>query len=149
MPAYKNLISYTLSYNKLNNQSQNNTKSKTMKKSIFLVAVMLICFGIKTFAGNPDDICYVKTADKVYFGQDIKMGLVYTKVISADGTVAKLKTKITEFKGSDFLNDKFKKHFENGLAKSFFNEKEILQIIEETGKYIELENFKVSEIEGI
>ena len=65
-----------------------------MKKNwVLIIALTLICFGFKAIAVNPDDVCYVKTADKVYFGQDVKMGLVYTKVISADGTVAKLKTK--------------------------------------------------------
>jgi len=56
------------------------------------MALLLIFIGIKVIAG-PEDICYVKTADKVYFGQDVKMGLVYTTIIANDGTVAKVKTK--------------------------------------------------------
>jgi len=50
---------------------------------------MLICFGIKAIAGS-DDACYVKTGDKVYFGQDLKMGLTHVKIISPDGTVVKV-----------------------------------------------------------
>lgn len=61
-----------------------------MKKSVLTIALILICFGIKAVAGNPD-VCYVKTADKVYFGQNIKMGFINTKVISADGTITKVK----------------------------------------------------------
>jgi len=62
-----------------------------MKKSIFIIALILMGFGIKAVAGNPD-VCYVKTADKVYFGQDLKMGLLTTKIVSADGTITKVKT---------------------------------------------------------
>lgn len=63
--------------------------------------------------------------------------------------VAELKTKVTEFKGDDFLKEKFEKHFKNGLAKSFFNENEIKKIFNETGKYVELDKFNLSEIKGI
>ena len=62
-----------------------------MKKSIVLIALLLACFGIKAIADGPD-VCFVKTADKVYFGQDVKMGLIHTKIISSDGTIAKVKT---------------------------------------------------------
>jgi hypothetical protein len=60
-----------------------------MKRSIVFTALILICFGIKAIAAGPD-ICYVKTADKVYFGNDVKKGMVYTKIISSDGTITKV-----------------------------------------------------------
>jgi len=60
--------------------------------------------------------------------------------------IAKLRTEITDFKGSEFLAEKFSKHFENGLAKSFFNEQEIKRIFKETGKYVELNKLNISEI---
>jgi hypothetical protein len=61
-----------------------------MKKSILFIALLLICFGLKSIAANPD-VCYVKTSDKVYFGQDVKIGMIHTKIISDDGTVRKIK----------------------------------------------------------
>jgi len=63
-----------------------------MKKSILIIALMLICFGIKAIAGNPDD-CYVKTSDNTYAGKDLKMGLTHTKIIFADGTFKKLRNR--------------------------------------------------------
>jgi len=60
-----------------------------MKKSIVIIAVMLISFGIKAMAGNDDD-CYLKTADKLYFGKDIKVGLTHTKIIYPDGTLTEV-----------------------------------------------------------
>jgi len=62
-----------------------------MKRSIMIMALMLICFGIKAIAAGPD-VCYVKTADKVYFGKDVKKGVLHTKIIAADGTITKLET---------------------------------------------------------
>ena len=58
-----------------------------MKKTILLIAFMLICFGIKALAGN-DETCFVKAGDKMYFGKDIKTGITHTKLISFDGSVA-------------------------------------------------------------
>jgi hypothetical protein len=60
-----------------------------MKRSILMTALILICFGIKAIAAGPD-VCYVKTADKVIFGKDVKKGMVYTKIISSDGTITKV-----------------------------------------------------------
>jgi len=90
-----------------------------MKKSIVIAALVLICFGIKAFAQSEDisyvknddkvyvgqdmkmgpvetnniseDICYVKTADKVFFGQNMKIGLVKTKISTAEGSVTEVK----------------------------------------------------------
>jgi hypothetical protein len=60
-----------------------------MKKSILSIAILLICFGIRVFAGT-NDACYVKAGDKVYFGKDIKIGIKHTKIIADDGTVQKV-----------------------------------------------------------
>jgi hypothetical protein len=71
-----------------------------MKRSIVLIVVMIVSCILQATAGNPptikkekaDDVCFVKTLDKVYFGQDVKMGLLYTKIISIDGTISKIRT---------------------------------------------------------
>jgi hypothetical protein len=63
-----------------------------MKKLIFPIAVLLICFGINAIAGNPDD-CYIKTKDNTYAGKDIKMGLTHAKIIFSDGTSKKIKNR--------------------------------------------------------
>lgn len=60
-----------------------------MKRSIAITALILICFGIKAIAANPDE-CYVKTADKTYFGQDLKIGLVHTRIVQPEGTFAEV-----------------------------------------------------------
>ncbi len=56
---------------------------------------MLMCFGIKAIAGNPDN-CYIKTSENTYVGKDIKMGLTHTKIFFADGT-------FKEFKNRDII----------------------------------------------
>jgi len=66
-----------------------------MKKLNLIIALILICFGIKAIAGNDED-CYVKTADKTYVGKDLKIGLSKTKIFLADGT-------FTEFKNHDIV----------------------------------------------
>jgi len=55
-----------------------------MKKSISIIAMMLICFSIKAIAGN-DDNCYVKTGDNTYFGKDLIIGLNHTRLMLPDG----------------------------------------------------------------
>ena len=60
-----------------------------MKNSIVILALILICFGVKVMAGD-ESISYVKTGDKLYFGQDLKMGLFNLKIIASDGTVTKI-----------------------------------------------------------
>jgi len=57
-----------------------------MKRSIVITALMLIFVGIRAIAASPDE-CYVKTADKTYFGQDLKIGLIHTRIVQPDGTV--------------------------------------------------------------
>jgi len=59
-----------------------------MVRSIALFALVLVFFGIRAYAGEP--ACYVKAGDKVYFGQDIKLGVIHTRIISPDGTVIKV-----------------------------------------------------------
>jgi len=63
-----------------------------MKSIILLSVLILICFCIKVnvIAGNEPD-CYIKAGDKLYFGTEIKMGLVHTRISLPDGTVAKVK----------------------------------------------------------
>ena len=52
-------------------------------------------------AVNEDD-CYVKTGNKVYFGKDLKFGLVHTKVILNDGSFAEFDNHdITAYKHHD------------------------------------------------
>jgi hypothetical protein len=60
-----------------------------MKRSIAITALILICFGIKAIASEPD-YCYVKTADKTYFGLDLKIGLIHTRIVQPDGTFAEV-----------------------------------------------------------
>jgi len=62
-----------------------------MKKSILIMALILMCFGVTAIAGNDED-CYVKTADKTYVGKDLKMGLTKTKIFHTDGTFTEFKT---------------------------------------------------------
>jgi len=59
-----------------------------MKRSILIIALILICFGLKAMVGN-DETCFVKAGDKLYFGRDLKIGIAHTKLICFDGTVAK------------------------------------------------------------
>ena len=63
-----------------------------MKRVIVISTLILICFGIRAIAVNPD-VCYVKTADKVYFGQDVIVRPLHTKIISSDGTIQKIPTR--------------------------------------------------------
>lgn len=59
-----------------------------MKKLAVLITMVFICLVMK--AQQNKDVCYVNTVDKVYFGQDVKVGLNHTRIISDDGTVAKI-----------------------------------------------------------
>lgn len=60
-----------------------------MKRSILVVVLILAGFGLKANTGG-ESTSYVRTDNKVYFGQDVKMGLFNTKVVSLDGTVTKI-----------------------------------------------------------
>jgi hypothetical protein len=74
-----------------------------MKKSISIIALMLICFSIKVIAGS-DDTCFIKSGDKTYFGKDLRIGLHHIKLILSDGA-------IKEFNNRDIIayrhHDKF------------------------------------------
>jgi hypothetical protein len=64
-------------------------KSNAMKNSIVIIALLLL--GIGANAITPvKDISYVKTRDTVYFGQNLKIGLFNSKIISSDGTYTKI-----------------------------------------------------------
>jgi hypothetical protein len=68
-----------------------------MKKSFVFTALLMLGIGAKAIAGG-DNISYVKTSDRVYFGQDIRVGLFNSKIISSDGTVTKVpRNKITAY----------------------------------------------------
>jgi hypothetical protein len=58
-----------------------------MKTKSVIIILLLTGFGIRLMAGG-ENISYVKTENKVYFGEDIKMGLFNTKVFSPDGSIA-------------------------------------------------------------
>ena len=60
-----------------------------MKKSFAIIAFVLLCFGINAMAGG-ESISYVKANGKVYFGTDLKTGLLFTKIISGEGTAIKI-----------------------------------------------------------
>jgi hypothetical protein len=60
-----------------------------MRSSIIIAALFLLGFGVKVMAGG-ETISYVKTGSNVYFGEELKMGLFNTKIISSDGTVSKI-----------------------------------------------------------
>jgi len=60
-----------------------------MKKSLFILALILISFGAKAMVGE-NSISYVKTGSDVYFGQNLKIGLFNYKLFDSDGTVKKI-----------------------------------------------------------
>jgi hypothetical protein len=67
----------------------NRKKIKIMKRSIVFIILILLCIGMKVIAATEND-CYIQVGDKIYFGKDIKMGLVHTEVVLPDGTVAEV-----------------------------------------------------------
>ncbi len=60
-----------------------------MKKLIVIATLFLLGLGCNVMAGV-DPSCYLKTGEKTYFGQKLKIGLKSTKIISNDGTVVKV-----------------------------------------------------------
>ena len=60
-----------------------------MKKSIVIIALLLLSIGVKAITDG-NDLSYIKTGNNVYFGQDLKIGLFTSKIISSDGTVTKI-----------------------------------------------------------
>jgi hypothetical protein len=61
-----------------------------MKKSILIATILFIGLYANVVAGVKPG-CYVKTSDEVYFGQKVKVGLLYTKIIAEDGTTVKVR----------------------------------------------------------
>jgi|APDOM4702015023_1054809.scaffolds.fasta_scaffold84868_1 hypothetical protein len=66
-----------------------------MKKSIAIIVLILLSFGINAMAGGKST-SYVKAGGKVYFGQDLKMGLFNMKIISDDGNTVKIPNRDVE-----------------------------------------------------
>jgi hypothetical protein len=60
-----------------------------MKNSILIIGLLLLSIGAKAITGV-EVISYVKTPDSVYFGQDLKIGLFNSKIISSDGSFTKI-----------------------------------------------------------
>ena len=60
-----------------------------MKKLIVIISFLLLANGINAITSG-DDISYVKTGNTVYFGQDLKIGLFNSKIISSEGTVTRI-----------------------------------------------------------
>lgn len=60
-----------------------------MKRSILFIALVLAAIGVNA-SNEGKTISYVKTDSKVYFGEDVKLGLFNTKIVSLDGTVTKI-----------------------------------------------------------
>jgi hypothetical protein len=59
-----------------------------MKKVIFLFLSIITFSGLNSWAGK--SIAYLKTKDKIYFGQEVKVGMFNTKITAADGTIVKI-----------------------------------------------------------
>jgi hypothetical protein len=73
-------------------------KPKTMKRHCTVFILVLLCIGMKVIAETEND-CYVKVGDKIYFGKDIKMGLLHTEIVLPDGTVTEVRNRdITAYK---------------------------------------------------
>jgi len=72
-----------------------------MKKSIVIIALVFACFGINAIAANEYD-CYLQAGGKVYYGQDLKIGLVHTRIVLPDGTFAEVDNRdITAYRHHD------------------------------------------------
>ena len=56
--------------------------------------------------------------------------------------ISKLKVQVSKTKDDNFLHEKFKKYFNNKLAKAFFEKKELNNIIENIGIYVKADNYE-------
>jgi len=63
-----------------------------MKKSLVIAALFLVGIYANVVAGSKP-ACYVKTAEDVYFGHKLKIGLLNTKIISEEGKIVKVPNK--------------------------------------------------------
>ncbi len=91
-----------------------------MKKIILVTALLFIGLYANVIAGDKPS-CYVKSGDKIYFGQKLKFGLTTVKLISDNGTVLKVPRKevISYSNGKRYfeLRPTVNKNFEaNGYA---------------------------------
>ena len=62
-----------------------------MKKSVLIVMMIMMAFGLKLFAG--EDVSYVKAGGKTYLGTEVKIGLNNTKITTLSGTIVKISNK--------------------------------------------------------
>jgi hypothetical protein len=72
-----------------NEYFETNLKLNAMKTTILIFALFLYTYGINAMSDGKN-VSYVKTGDKVYIGEELKVGLFNTKVYAADGTVTKI-----------------------------------------------------------
>ncbi len=63
-----------------------------MKKILIITALALSGFCANVLAGVKP-ACYVKTAEEVYFGHKLRIGLLNTKIISEEGKTVKVPNK--------------------------------------------------------
>lgn len=56
---------------------------------LMLIALQLLSVVVKATTGG-EGISYIKTRKALYFGQDLKIGLFNSKIISSDGIVTKI-----------------------------------------------------------
>lgn len=59
-----------------------------MKKHF--AVLLLVMFALALQAGNNEAASYVKTGDKIYFGQKVKTGLLNATIVMNDGTMLKI-----------------------------------------------------------
>ena len=79
-----------------------NQEDKAMKKSVLIVMIIMMAFGLKLFAG--EDISYVKAGDKTYLGTEVKVGLFNTKIFTLEGTIVKVpNTKVDAYMHNNHL----------------------------------------------
>jgi hypothetical protein len=63
-----------------------------MKKSILIAAILLFGLYTNVIAGVSPG-CYVKSDDKIYFGQKLRFGLTTVRVLSDNGSIVKVPIK--------------------------------------------------------
>jgi hypothetical protein len=66
-----------------------------MKKLGLLIGLFIIFGGMQAVAGGKTT-CYVKSNDKVYFGQDVHIGIWNTTIESEDGTLLRFPNRKVE-----------------------------------------------------
>ena len=68
---------------------RNGKKNKKMRTFSLILLLLTVAWLLPAAAGNDDD-CYVKTSDHVYFGKDVKIGLLHTEIVFSDGSSLKI-----------------------------------------------------------